>query len=882
MKTFRKVTLLAGLLLLLSACQTTNVKDIAIPSGQEPLRTIPVDVQSQYINVQALEPQAIDIASGNLFANGGFENGLDGWTACSAGAIKTSGDTYEGSGALEIIPDNCFYRSAEVSAGDDLILSCYAKVLSGSGWTGMGLGFADTTWTTIDVDVPATVITGTDYARYDVKFTAPTNSRYASMWFYSENSGVVDNCSLMLESEPPPPVPSSGNLLENSEFEITAIDPTSSLALPTEWVSGCNNSVNSTRGRDGRGVNIRFGACIDQSLSAEDIAALSGKDYVYSCYIRTPEVRSGYTSMSIFFDGTSTSVEVLASDNFQRIELRGTAPQATNGFVSIYSEGYAVIDQCTLTVGNTLPSPPPSNGENNLLQYGTFTAFESNNTTKPFGWTAGCNGIYERVDDGRNGSGMRVSGGTCVDQPVNISLLSGRSYTYSCYAKNTGGYASMSIFFDDQPVSTVISQSDDFQLVEITGVAPSAAGSFVSVYAEGALVLDDCSLTISNGNSVPEITYQNRILEVSGDTFDIEGDTMVIGFPDDAIDGINTSKVEIYKKISSGWIMDSEVVLPSATNFTSPNFTSLIDRSFGSIVVIHDGILYIKGLALYDTPTRRETLDTVYIYSKNTSDVWELRQAYYGSLSGVSTRTSFGTSIDVQDNLLLIGANFFRSSPTCSVVNNKYTYTRENRSSTDWQASPLIAPNIQHINGDYGFSTTQSCSGRYPLEVRVYQRIAEDEWNLKQNIAPQDPLETRFGIGITAIQNKLLISGTDKLYLAQSTNNLEQPWEYVGVFTEVVEKNFGFTSQASVLGYSNNRLLLSSGNSEDRSIYVLDTSESSPELWTVVTKLKVEGLADSESYSITGRQLNSASDFGLLIKDRTTNITKRIVTFDIP
>jgi len=515
MKILGKVSLFIGLLLLLSACQTNNLKNITTPIGQEPIRTIPVDVQSKYINVQALEPQTVDIASGNLFANGGFENGLEGWSACSDGAIISSTDAYEGSGALEVVPNNCFYKSTEVSSGQDLILSCYAKIKEGSGWTGMGLGFADSNWSTIDVDVPSTVITGTNYARYDVKFTAPTNSKYASMWLYSENKAVIDNCSLMLESEPPPPVPSNGNLLENGEFEITTITPPSALTLPTEWVRGCNNGANSTRGRDGRGVNIRFGTCIDQSLNAEDIAALSGNDYIYSCYVRTPEVRSAYTSMSIFFDGISTSVEIPASNSFQRIELRGTAPQATNGFVSIYSDGFAVIDQCSLTVGNTLPPTPPSNGDNNLLQFGTFTAFQSNDTTKPVNWTAGCNGIYERVADGRNGSGMRVSDGTCVDQPVNFSLISGRSYTFSCYAKNTGGYASMSIFFNDAPVSTVIPQSNDFQLVEITGVAPttSTSNSFVSIYSESSLIVDDCSLEVEGSNLTgnPSIDVRNNV-----------------------------------------------------------------------------------------------------------------------------------------------------------------------------------------------------------------------------------------------------------------------------------------------------------------------------------------------------------------------------------
>ena len=494
----RRLTFVALLfaLFLLNACQTTaTIKTTDLTASHEPVRVNPVDVQTKFITTQAISPQALDVSSGNLFDNGGFESGLDGWTACSTGAIKTSGDAFEGSGALEIVPDNCFYRSAEVSAGQDLVLSCYVKVIEGSGWTGMGMGFADSSWATVG-EAPATVISGSSYARYDVEFTAPANTTYASMWIYSENKAVVDNCSLMLESTPPPPPPPSGdNLLENGDFETLAN------GLPTEWSVGCGGTATSVVGRSGKGFSLKGGVCVDQGLSAGDVAALSGNDYTYSCYAKNT---GGYASLSIFFNDSPKSVVIPVSSSYQLIELKGTAPQASSGFVSIYSEGNLTVDQCSLTAGDVAPPPPPPpppSGDN-LLENGGFETLNAN--SKPVNWSKGCGGSYDRVV-GRSGNGLSLTGGACADQPLSSSdlvTLANKEYTYSCYAKNTGGYASMSIFFDDVPVSTVIPQSSDFQLVEVSDIAPSASTGFVSIYSEAGLVVDDCSVTVEDAQPV--------------------------------------------------------------------------------------------------------------------------------------------------------------------------------------------------------------------------------------------------------------------------------------------------------------------------------------------------------------------------------------------
>jgi len=153
-KNFILAVLFLLALLLLSACGTSDTTSSSAEvknfSKQVPSMAIsPVDVQTAFIKPQALEPQALTVAQGNLFDNGGFENGLTGWTGCATGAIATSTDALEGSGALQVNPGNCFYRSAPVSVGQKIALSCNVKILSGTSWTGMGFNFTDTNFDTL-------------------------------------------------------------------------------------------------------------------------------------------------------------------------------------------------------------------------------------------------------------------------------------------------------------------------------------------------------------------------------------------------------------------------------------------------------------------------------------------------------------------------------------------------------------------------------------------------------------------------------------------------------------------------------------------------------------------------------------------------------------
>ncbi len=245
-------------------------------------------------------------------------------------------------------------------------------------------------------------------------------------------------------------------------------------------------------------MSVSGGACVDQSLSAAEASGLRGSAYSYSCYTKHS---SGYASISMFLNGQASSKVIPLSNSYQRIEITGTGPANTsNGFVSIYSEGNTVIDDCVLT-SDTAPPPPPSG--DSLLSNGAFEVLNAANQPAP--WVRGCGGTWASTT-GRSGRGINISGGACVDQSLDaqtVAALSAETYSYSCYVRNSGGYASMSIFLNGQAMSKVIPTSTSFQRVELTGNAPASVQSaFVSLYSEGGITVDDCVLD-TNGSPPP-------------------------------------------------------------------------------------------------------------------------------------------------------------------------------------------------------------------------------------------------------------------------------------------------------------------------------------------------------------------------------------------
>ncbi len=477
---------LFGLLLamfVISGCQTTPI-NIPTPN-QEPVRTIPVNVLTEFIAPQAITPQVIFNPTGNIFENGGFENGLTGWGVCDPTAIELSTDAHEGTNAVKVNAGQCFYRSAAVNPEQNYTLSCYAKILSGSAWTGMGMGFSDVSFNELS-QAPVAIISGASYARYDAKATSPADARYVSMWFYTDNPALVDSCSLLLDEEQPEPPTQNTNLLESADFTTT-----NSIA-PTDWIAGCGGTLVPNT----YNVSLQSGACFDQSLSAADISALAGKNFNYSCSLRNV---NGYASMSIYLDGVAQSKVIPNTQGYPTIELSGTAPgQLSNGFVSLYGEGTLNVQECSLTI-ESAPEPEPEN----LLQNSSFDAVDN-------GWTS-CSTNSPNIVNGS----LLVSSGDCIYQTV--PATSGGSYQLSCEAQSTQtGWNNIILDFLDAnwqstgDKSYILVRNQDLRDYAINLNTPTnAAHVAVSFYAEGQISVDSCILK----SSTTTLTDANTLLQ---------------------------------------------------------------------------------------------------------------------------------------------------------------------------------------------------------------------------------------------------------------------------------------------------------------------------------------------------------------------------------
>jgi len=677
------LALLLGSLMLLSACQSTSPIKTQ-PIGQEPIRVNPVNVQNQFITKQAITPQALDISSGNLFDNSGFESELEGWTACSDGAITTSTDAFEGSGALEVVPNNCFYRSAEVSSGQDLVLSCYAKITSGSGWTDMGIGFADSSWTTI-AEAPTTVITSSDYARYDITFTTPANTKYASMWLYSENPVVIDNCSLILETTPPPPpLPSGDNLLENGDFE--SLDGTNN---PTDWSIGCGGSWNVSSDYSNE-LSLTGGACVDQSLSSGDIAALSGQEYTYSCYATN---NGGYASLSIFFDDVPMTIEI-PEVTYQLIELKGTAPQASSGFVSIYSEADLTIDDCSISIENTSSlietkltasdattedrfgnavaisgnfaivgaeleesnSAPPANGSSGAAYVYRQTAGQWVEEVKLtasdadfgdlFGTSVAIEGNLAVIGAKHNSDAGRRSGSAYVFRYTNGQWIEEAKLTASDAAE--GDFFGHDVAISDETILISGYSNDD--------IGSASGSAYVFQYTNGQWI-EEAKLTASDATSG----------DLFGYALDIDNDTIVIGAYRKNDD---EGAAYVFKYVAGQWVEETTLTYVEST-FSSPDFAqniaikdSVIVASFvgtetetGQNFDIDIGIVfrYQDGQWIHEARLARSFGSLLGLQLDTTGDTIVLGEAYYEYRNGswVETGELVGSDVDGGDQFAL-------------------------------------------------------------------------------------------------------------------------------------------------------------------------------------------------------------------------------------
>lgn len=453
----------------------------------------PVDVITDF--VQRISPPDVPDTQSNRLLNGGFENGTQDWVGCGAGTISEVYVAYDGEKALQLSPGNCFYQSVQVTPGEDLVLSCYARLGGGNDWTGMGMGFSDADWTLVS-ETPATLINGSNYARYDVRAQVPAEASIATMWFYSETPATVDSCSLLpADLAPPPPLLTDVNLLENADFDTT------NGGIPGDWQLYCDGSITA---RDTNGdiyVSPAEGACISQSLSASDLSAMQNAVYEYSCDITLAS--NQYAAISMNLDGVET-VEVIPPNADSKVRLSVLGPDSiTSGYVGIYSEASSNmlrVYSCALTKFDSGSGQNQVNPEDNLLVNGSFDEVDAQN--KPQAWTKGCSGTWSSIDSSFSDAALEISeenAYSCVQQELSeevVAVLRENTYTISCDAWNysSNGWASVVLKHSGKEFRHYIDNTGFYEPVTFTGELSYFEQASFEIYAARGLRIDNCSL----------------------------------------------------------------------------------------------------------------------------------------------------------------------------------------------------------------------------------------------------------------------------------------------------------------------------------------------------------------------------------------------------
>lgn len=500
------ISVIFGLTSLLQGCGSSD-GGVTVSADVRPESSRPaVSTQANLFNeiiAPALEaPEEPATESENLFSsNSDFENGIAGWQGCRFDSITASDQAHEGNSAVEIKAQKCLLRSVKAIPGESYTFSCYVKLASQHGWTGMGINFSDA-FKSLQ-ESPIAIATSSDYARISTTGIAPDagGTEAIHVWLYSDQGAYVDNCSLTLSSELPPIEPIDQiELLANGDFSRA-----DNKGIPADWSTGCGGRVIATS----PGLNLGDGACADQALSASVVNNLpSHETTTFSCLVT--EV-SGYSDLSIFLDNKLVGfrkIDAKEKNSRVSISIDNSAYQPVNGFVSLFSEGNLQVEDCVLRLEEAATDNSMgdsfSESENALVSIpinGKFDQLDADGY--PTGWspnTFGCPGDNWSVVSDNGENHVVVKDYTCLEYKfgaAEIELLEGKSYTYSCRVElngeiDAGGGIAISLDGD-----AVLAKAFDAETsLEIIKTAPATITSgLVEIYSAGHIKFLECSLT---------------------------------------------------------------------------------------------------------------------------------------------------------------------------------------------------------------------------------------------------------------------------------------------------------------------------------------------------------------------------------------------------
>ena len=430
-RVFTRLVPIFVLALIASACQQATITPVG-PLVSEPQPTNSTQItENVSIPIGNITPDILQAAENsrpdnklvtaatgnNLLANPSFESGANAWVACDVGSsLLTSNDSVSNL-ALKL-STGCMYQDVIIRPNSLYTLTCKAKLTDPTGWSGMGFGLMDSTFTSLAAG-PESTITGAAWADYTISFTSPENSGFAAIWFYTDGTVLIDDCSFSTKTLAPAD-PKPVTLIPNGSFDTQG-----------DW-SNCGNPAGYTIA-DGK-LNQSTPSCIYQTIEAT-----VGADYRLTCTSQADA--NVYSSISLSMLNSAwaplaTDTKVVTSATLKAVDLAKVAPAGTKHVaVTFYSNGPSTHDECALTISTlshevptpdgTLqpyPSSHPTNIEpslvaNNLLVNPSFTT--------QTGW-ANCAPTSATIAAGK----LAVTPGVCFFQQVDAEI--GKTYSLTC------------------------------------------------------------------------------------------------------------------------------------------------------------------------------------------------------------------------------------------------------------------------------------------------------------------------------------------------------------------------------------------------------------------------------------------------------------------
>jgi FG-GAP repeat protein len=263
-----------------------------------------------------------------------------------------------------------------------------------------------------------------------------------------------------------------------------------------------------------------------------------------------------------------------------------------------------------------------------------------------------------------------------------------------------------------------------------------------------------------------------------GNSVSIDGNTALVGTPDDDDMGNNSGSAYIFEKDASGiWIQQAKLV---ASDGAANDY-------FGSSVSL-DGDMALVGAPSIGS---NDNSGSAYVFEKDASGIWTQQSKLLYTLDDTSF---FGTSVSLKDGMALVTA-----AESGSVGGRAFIF--KDSGLGFWYEDGMLdgAAGLDGVNDTIylQFGISISFDGNTALiggvihnpniesdhVVHVFTKIPlSDNWMTSANLVPNDDVvDSRFGKSVSVEGNTALVSATNSVYVFQNYGG--GIWAQVDKFT---------------------------------------------------------------------------------------------------